>query len=115
MALMAGVFDIITRHTLEIPDKKVTRVTLVVGEMTNAVPYALEAAFAVYAQGTAAEGAELIIKEVPLTARCPVCGWEGKTEKHVFICPGCSGLGLEIKTGRELYVESLEVDGKNGD
>lgn len=110
MALMAGVFDIIRQHTAAIPDKKVTCVTLVVGEMTNAVPEALEAAFEVLSQGTNTEGARLEIRSIPLTAACSECGWEGKTEKFNFICPECSALGLEIKSGRELYVESLEVD-----
>lgn len=110
MALMSGVLDIIRQHTEEIPDKKVTVVTLVVGEMTNAVPEALEAAFEVLSKGTNVEGARLDIRSIPLTASCSQCGWEGKTEKFNFICPECSGLGLEIKSGRELYVESLEVD-----
>lgn len=110
MALMAGIFDIIKRHTADISDKKVTIVTLVIGKMTNTVPEALEAAFEVYAQGTMVEGAELVIKEVPLVAHCHACSWEGEIEKHMFICPHCSSLGMEIKSGRELYVESLEVD-----
>lgn len=110
MALMAGVFDIIKQYTASIEGKKVNRVTLVVGEMTNAVPEALQYAFEVYAAETIGSGAELIIKEIPLVASCSNCGWEGKTEKHMFICPQCSALGMEIKSGRELYVESLEVD-----
>ncbi len=110
MALMAGVFDIIKQYTANLTEKKVTKVTLVVGEMTNAVPEALETAFEVYAEGTIAQGAELLIREIPLVARCISCGWEGKTEKHMFVCPMCSSLGLEIRSGRELYVESLEVD-----
>jgi len=110
MALMAGVFDIIRQYTTGLPDKKVISVTLVVGEMTNAIPEALESAFTVFALGTNAEGAELVIKEIPLTARCRECAWEGKTEKHLFICPECSALGLEIRSGREMFVESLEVE-----
>ncbi len=110
MALMVGVFEIIKQHTAGLTGKKVTRVTLVVGEMTNAVPEALELAFEVYASGTIAQEAELDIKEVPLKVRCQSCGWAGTTEKYVFVCPQCSSLGLEIIAGRELYVESLEVD-----
>ncbi len=110
MALMAGVFDIIRQYTTDLSDKNVTRVTLVVGEMTNAVPEALEAAFEVHAKGTPVEGAKLVIKDIPLVARCRSCGWEGKTEKHVFMCPGCSSFGMELISGRELYVESLEVE-----
>lgn len=110
MALMAGVFDIIKKYTADISDKKITRVTLVVGELTNAVPAALEAAFEVYAKDTTVQEADLVIKTVPLTARCRECGWQGETEKHVFVCPKCSSFGVEILSGRELYVESLEVD-----
>ncbi|PKM80431.1 MAG: hydrogenase maturation nickel metallochaperone HypA [Firmicutes bacterium HGW-Firmicutes-14] len=110
MALMAGVFEIISRYTADFPEKRVTKVTLVVGEMTNAVPEALEAAFEVYANSTNVEGAELVIKEIPLLARCTECGREGRIEKHMFVCPACSSLSMEIKSGRELYVDSLEVD-----
>ncbi|MHB9095068.1 MAG: hydrogenase maturation nickel metallochaperone HypA/HybF, partial [Eubacteriales bacterium] len=90
--------------------QRVTKVILVVGEMTNAMPDALEAVFTVFAHGTKVEGAELQIRMIPLTARCTECEWEGSIERHVFICPHCSSLGLEIKSGRELYVESLEVE-----
>ena len=110
MALMAGVFDIIKQYTRGLTGQKVIRVTLVVGELTNAVPEALRAAFEVYGSGTLVEGAELVIKEIPLKAKCLACGWEGKTEKHVFMCPECSALGMEVISGRELYVETLEVD-----
>lgn len=110
MALMSGVFDIIKKYTADIPEKKVTKVTLVIGELSNAVPEALEMAFTVFSQGTAAEGAELEIKEIPLTARCLKCGWEGPVEKYSFSCGACSAVEVEILTGRELAVESLEVE-----
>lgn len=110
MALMAEVFDIIKQYTAGISDNKVIKVTLVVGELTNAVPVALESAFEVFSGGTNVEGAVLEIKAVPLTSICIGCGWEGKIEKHSFICPNCSSLEMEVKTGRELYVESLEVE-----
>lgn len=110
MALMSGVFDIIKKYTADIPEKRVTKVTLIVGEMTNAVPEALEAAFLVLSQDTNTEGAELEIKQIPLTAYCSNCGWEGKIQKYSFVCPNCSSYGAEIKSGRELSVESLEVE-----
>ncbi len=110
VALISGVLEIIDQYTHRLDGRKVKTVNLIVGEMTNAVPEALGMAFAALSRGTVAEGAELVIKKVPLTARCTACGWEGKTEKHEFICPQCSALGLDIVTGRELYVESLEVD-----
>jgi hydrogenase nickel incorporation protein HypA/HybF len=110
MSLMEGIFDIINRYTDDISGKKVIQVTIVVGEMTNALPEALETAFAVFSKNTCVEGAELFIKHIPLEAKCISCEWQGKTEKYAFICPVCSSLELDITSGRELYVESLEVD-----
>jgi hydrogenase nickel incorporation protein HypA/HybF len=110
MALMAGVFDIIAKYTVGLDAKKVTKVCLKVGELTNAVPDALQAAFSVYAQGTNVEGATLEIEEIPLICCCQDCDWQGKIEKYFFICPKCTSGSLEVVSGRELRVDSLEVD-----
>lgn len=110
MSLMAGVFDIIAEYTRDLSDKRVTKVKIIVGELTNVVPDALQAAFLAYAQGTVAEGATLDIQEVPLVCRCPECEWAGRIEKFFFICPKCSSVALEIVSGRELRVDTLEVD-----
>lgn len=111
MALMAGIFDIIAKYTCDLGEaKKVTKVSLIVGELTNALPDALQAAFSVYSQGTNVEGAILDIKEIPLICDCHDCGWQGKIEKYFFVCPKCTSGSLEVVSGRELRVESLEVD-----
>lgn len=110
MSLMASMFDIINQNLTAYPGVKVVKVKLVVGTMTNVVPDAMLLAFEAMGRDTPVAGAELVIEEVPLTARCGECGWQGGIEPYSFQCPACSSLTVEILTGRELYLESLEVE-----
>ncbi len=110
MSLMASIFDIVTQNLAAYPGVRVLQVRLVVGAMTNVVPDAMQLAFEAMSRGTPVEGAVLLIEEVPLTARCGACGWQGELAVHRLLCPACSALQLEVLSGRELYVDSLEVE-----
>jgi len=110
MSLMAGVFKIVEEILDQHEIKRVVQIKLRVGELTNAEPAALHLAFAAYAQGTKAEGAELVIEQVPVQARCRSCGREFSVHGIFFLCPYCQTTGLEILQGEELLIESLEVE-----
>ena len=110
MSLMAGVFEIVEQTLAQHEIKRILKLKLRVGKLTNAQPDALCLAFEAYAQGTKAEGAELVIEEVPVRARCHRCGKEFPVTGFLFLCPHCQNVGLEILQGEELLVESLEVE-----
>lgn len=87
----------------------VERVNLKVGKFSAVIPENLRFCFQVATQDTLLSGAELHIEEIPVTARCKECenGWEipGPT----FSCPQCGSGFIEILTGRELDIESIEI------
>jgi hydrogenase nickel incorporation protein HypA/HybF len=74
------------------------------------VPSALAFSFDLVVQGTPVEGAELEIDEVPVTGECRACGAENRLESFPLLCNSCGSHDLEILTGEELYVESLELE-----
>jgi hydrogenase nickel incorporation protein HypA/HybF len=90
--------------------RQVTKVTLRVGHLRQVVPSALDFAFELVAQGTVAEGAALEIEEVPLRGVCRAC--EADTEQAGFPlrCGRCGGFDIEVVSGEELLVDSLEVE-----
>lgn len=110
MALAEGIIDIVLSYADKNEAKKVTEISVLVGEMTGVVPESLDFCFASLAKGTKAEGAKLIMKHCPLIARCMDCGTETKVERYRFICPECGSSRMEIVSGRELRVESLEAE-----
>ena len=87
-----------------------TRVELKVGHLRQVVPSALEFAFELVTQGTVAEGAELVMEEVPATVRCGACGAESNPAAFPLVCGVCGGFDVEVTGGEELLVDSLEIE-----
>jgi len=61
------------------------------------------------------EDAILAIEEIPVVARCKDCDAQWTINEPVFVCKTCQSGSLEILSGRELDIESIEVveEGKN--
>jgi hydrogenase nickel incorporation protein HypA/HybF len=90
--------------------RRVSRVEVAVGHLRQVVPSALAFAFELVAQGTAVEGAELVLEEVPAAGRCRACGAESRLDGFPLTCRGCGGADVEVTAGEELRVESLDLE-----
>jgi hydrogenase nickel incorporation protein HypA/HybF len=90
--------------------RRVTRVDLQVGHLRQIVPSALAFSFELVAHGTAVEGAELVIEDVPAAGRCRACAAEGELHAFPLACARCGSLDVEVTRGEELLVESLELE-----
>ncbi len=111
MSLISGVFDVINSTLTDHPQvTKVVKVKLKIGEFTNAQPEALEFAFQAFAKNTSVEGAQLEMEIVPVIARCAKCHHQFKVAGLTFCCPYCQDKAIELLSGRELVLESLEVE-----
>lgn len=111
MSLMSGVFQVIEETLAQHEFDKVLQIKLKVGKLTNAEPDALQFAFEAYAQGTACEGAELVIEQIPVMGQCLSCSQEFEIEGGLFlICPHCHSSKVKIIQGQELLLESMEVE-----
>lgn len=88
--------------------KRVSRITLVIGELSSVIDESVQMYFELLAEGTLCEGAALAFEHVPATLRCTACGSEFP-HTHGFSCPRCGGDGMLVKgTGRELYIRSID-------
>ena len=105
--IIRGVTEKITDGTLE---GRVLTVYLRVGKMSSAVPEHLRFFFGLLTEGTPLEGAALDIEMVPVRCRCGDCGIEFENDNANLACTGCASGRLEVITGRELLIESVEVE-----
>lgn len=109
-ALVDNIFQILNTKIDELQLKKINQVKLVVGEMTAVEEMTLSACFEVFAKDTVAEGAQVVFERVPLRGKCPHCGQIFKINNYEFICPECDNKSVEVISGREFYIESLEAE-----
>ena len=110
MGIALEIIDIV-RDSLpaDKPDIRVERVNLKVGKLSAVVADSLTFCFEVAAKDTPVDGAKLAIEEIPVTARCKGCGHNWTIDSPVFTCPACQNADIEMLTGRELDIDSIEI------
>jgi len=89
---------------------RVTRINLQIGKLSTIVPDSLRFCFEFAAKNTPAESAFLNIEEIPVRCRCGKCGVEFSIEKPSFYCPNCGSAEVELVSGRELFIKSIEIE-----
>lgn len=89
---------------------KVIQINLVIGEMSGFVPDCIQFYFDPLSKDTIAQGAVLHFELVPAQLRCRNCSTIFHPQDTLWACPKCRGQSVEISKGRELYIESMEVE-----
>jgi hydrogenase nickel incorporation protein HypA/HybF len=110
LAIMQSAIDRILERARDAGASRVCAVTLRVGDLSGAVPEALEMSFAAVTAGTPAENAELIIERVPAVFWCEPCQREFGSESLLAECPGCGAISRSLRSGRELEIASMEIE-----
>lgn len=87
--------------------KKVTEVNIIFGQMIQVVPDIFEFAFRECARGTVAQDARLNIEIRKVRMRCIRCGSDFDVQDNRFVC-NCGSSDLEIISGKELFIKSIE-------
>lgn len=86
---------------------RVARVDLRVGALSGVDPEALAFAFPVAAEGTVAEGADLVARLVPARATCRACGAETESDSCFAVCTRCASPDLTFQGGRDLTLYAV--------
>ncbi len=89
---------------------KIVKINLVVGELAGFVPHCIEFYFDFLSKDSIAEGAILNFELAPAQLRCRNCSTVFCPQDTTWACPKCQSQSLEITGGRELYIESMEVE-----
>ena len=110
LGITENIIAIVTEHAQETKAKKVTKIRLQIGEMTQIVDDCISFYFEQLSEGTVAEGAELEFEKIPIRVRCSKCGAEKEASDYDFICPSCRTVCIEFLTGRELAVDNIEIE-----
>lgn len=110
MSIAQSLLSIILQESDNHQASRVVSVALKVGELSSVEPGSLRFCFELIAEGTIAQGAELQIERVPVICRCEECGTEFTVEQLLFVCPSCQSRRVEVLSGRELNIQSLEVE-----
>ena len=107
LSITQSILDISLRAAEARHAARIRVIRLKIGAFSGVVP---DCVLDVLAKGTIAEGAKIEAETVPPKVRCNACGREAEIDRRHIACPHCGSVDLHRLSGRELLVDSLEVD-----
>ena len=117
LGVTQAILQVVLEHARQAGGGHVQRITLVVGDLAGVVGDSVQFYFDFLSQETPAAGAELVFRREPARFRCQACeheytpaGAAGAPPGLPWACPQCGEMRPEVIGGRELLVESIEVE-----
>ncbi len=103
------------RVAMENKATRITRIKVVVGELSGYIGDSIEFYFGIISKGTIAEDAILEIKLIKLKLFCEYCNKNFVRDSFSFRCPDCGREGRFTDTGKECYIEAIELEFEDED
>ncbi len=111
LSIVSSVVESVLESLERFPGARVVEVRLRVGALTAVVEDSLQFCYGIVVEGTPLEGSKLVVKVVPVTVHCGACGSVGPIESlQSFRCAQCGEAASDVRQGRELEVESIEIE-----
>ena len=112
LPITQSILSVVLRHAAQQDVKRIVRIRLRVGELSDLADEWIQHYFTYLSRGTLAEAAELAITRAPIVLRCTACGGSfevARAQLGEAKCPTCGGERLELVSGRGYVVENMEV------
>jgi hydrogenase nickel incorporation protein HypA/HybF len=92
---------------------RVLRLELSIGRLSGVSVDSLRFALELLAPGTIVESAEVDIRQPQAVCCCSACGARTEIESVPIHCPHCSVREVTIEGGREMLLETIELEDSN--
>lgn len=112
LSIMTSVLDIVISHAQKNGARRVQKVNMQIGIMSDIIPEWAQTYFDMLSKDTIASEAILDIERIPVKIRCRECGHEFgfKDREWKFSCEKCESSDIELLSGREFMVSSIEIE-----
>ena len=90
--------------------KRVSKINLTIGELSGIVDECVQFYFDIISKDTIAAKASLSFHQPSTRLRCRNCAATFSPNNLDWTCPNCQEQKIEIISGRECHVESIEVE-----
>ena len=110
LSIARNIVEVATEAVREGGATKAVAVRIRVGALAGVAPEALAFCYEAAALGTPLEGSRLVVEAAPVVLHCPACDRDVTlSDVCRLACPACGKPTADIRGGREVEVESVEV------
>jgi hydrogenase nickel incorporation protein HypA/HybF len=107
LSVCQAIADIVIRRA---DGRRVAVIHVRAGQLRQIVPDTLVFCWGLLTEDTPLAGAELDVEQVPARIACRACGAEALIgDLPVFACAACGSTNVEITSGEEFLITSLDL------
>jgi hydrogenase nickel incorporation protein HypA/HybF len=110
LAVTESILEIATRNARQSNASKVNSIQIVVGSLSSIVNDSVQFYWDILSKDTICEASVLTFKRIPAKIMCLDCQHTYELENELSPCPNCQGANIQIISGEEFYVESIEIE-----
>lgn len=111
LSIAASIVEAVTESASAYPGARVTEVRLRVGALASVIEDSLQFCWELATDGSPLAGAKLAINKLPVVVHCDACGVDSTLDGvQSFRCPRCGQIAADLRQGRELEIESIEIE-----
>jgi len=111
LSIAASIVESVTEAAAAYPGASVREVRLRVGALASVIEDSLQFCWGITTEGTPLADAKLVVNMLPVIIHCEACGVDEELKGvQSFRCPRCDAPAADLRQGRELEIESIEID-----
>jgi hydrogenase nickel incorporation protein HypA/HybF len=105
-----SILDISLRHADEAGADQINNIYIVIGQLASIIDDSVQFYWDIVSKETIAEGAQLHFRRIKTILLCRKCQFQYSPEQYELSCPECEGREVEVISGKEFYVEAIDVE-----
>jgi hydrogenase nickel incorporation protein HypA/HybF len=111
LSIASSIVDAVTETAAAYPGSRVLEVRLRVGALASVVEDSLQFCWTVVTEDTPLAGSKLVVHTLPVIVHCVSCNADSELNGvQNFHCLRCGKIAADFRQGRELEVESVEIE-----
>jgi len=111
LSIASSIVETVTESAAAYPGSRVKEVRLRVGALASVVEDSLQFCWELTTEGTPLQGSVLVVNLLPVIVHCEACGKDSQLDGvQSFRCLHCGEIAADFRQGRELEIESIEID-----
>ncbi len=114
LAICQALMDQVESIAAERNARSVVSIVVGMGPLSGVEVQLLKHAYPVASAGTVAEGAELVIENLPVRIKCTACGNESDALPNKLVCKICGDWRTTLLSGDELMLMRIELETEPG-
>ena len=110
LGITEQLLNLTLEHAARAHATRVTRLNLVIGELSSVVDESIQFYWEIMAKDSLAARAELHFERVPARFCCQTCQTEFELSAFEGQCPACGGLQVRVIDGDQFRLDSIEIE-----